>query len=400
MDITVETAEGADAPDLLAAKLARLGTPSLVIVQANAACDIAKLANVLAGLGLPALVGATSCKGSMSHAGRAPDLAAFVISDPDGDYGASFAALEDAPARAAARATEAALVKADRPGEKPELVWISGSPGAEEALLAGIESIVGPDVPIIGGSAADNSVAGGWRVFNETQSAQDGVAVAVMFPSEPVSFAYQNGYAPTDHKGIVTKAEGRTLIEIDGRPAAEAYDHWTNGAIPLAPQAETRQPILAASTFWPFGQKIACQHGVAQFLLAHPATADRDGALHLFADVAEGTELTQMSGSPDTLVARAGRVAALARTAGGFQQDQIAGALMVYCGGCRLAVDDRVDEVVAGVVDQLGAAPFLGLFTFGEQGRVLGAGNRHGNLMISCIVFGAKRGERLSHGAG
>jgi len=53
-----------------------------------------------------------------------------------------------------------------------------------------------------------------------------------------------------------------------------------------------------------------------------------------------------------------------------------------------LSVRPRLSEVVGKVSAALGGAPFLGTFTFGEQGPILGAGNRHGNLMISCIIFG------------
>ena len=53
-----------------------------------------------------------------------------------------------------------------------------------------------------------------------------------------------------------------------------------------------------------------------------------------------------------------------------------------------LSVQDQLDEVVSGVNLELDRAPFLGAFTFGEQGNLIRGGNRHGNLMISCIIFG------------
>jgi hypothetical protein len=52
-----------------------------------------------------------------------------------------------------------------------------------------------------------------------------------------------------------------------------------------------------------------------------------------------------------------------------------------------LTVRDRIDQVVAGLDEGLGGAPFLGCFTFGEQGCFVGGENRHGNLMISVTVF-------------
>jgi hypothetical protein len=60
---------------------------------------------------------------------------------------------------------------------------------------------------------------------------------------------------------------------------------------------------------------------------------------------------------------------------------------VVYCGGCRMAVGDEMSGVVSEVANSFGPVPFLGCFTFGEQGSVLQR-NVHGNLMISAVVFG------------
>ncbi|MEA2053476.1 MAG: hypothetical protein U9O90_11805 [Euryarchaeota archaeon] len=38
----------------------------------------------------------------------------------------------------------------------------------------------------------------------------------------------------------------------------------------------------------------------------------------------------------------------------------------------------------------IGDAPFIGTFTFGEQGHIQGVGNLHGNLVNSMIVFSKK----------
>lgn len=144
--------------------------------------------------------------------------------------------------------------------------------------------------------------------------------------------------------------------------------------------------ILSESTFWPLGRAVGVMDGVDNFLLAHPAVGHADGRISLFADVAEGEVITQMSGEAQALADRAGRVAAQA-TRAIPPSGQVLGALTVYCAGCMLAVRDRMEAVVAGLNGALEDAPYLGIFTFGEQGPVLGQGNRHGNLMISCIVF-------------
>ncbi|MGR3571849.1 FIST signal transduction protein [Brevirhabdus sp.] len=339
-----------------------------------------------------ALHGASSCRGVMSGRGALTEAAvsagAFCIDDPLGDYGTALCAISaDCPAaQAAASALNRALVAAGRVGEAPDLIWLSPTPGQEEQVLAGIESVVGPGVPVVGGSAADNTVAGGWQIFDAAQCATEGVLVSVLFPSGTISLAYQNGYAPAGPRGVATQVEGRRLVRIDDRPAAQVYDEWSGVGI-LNDGASAQSNILAASTLRPLGRPVAADDRSDTYLLAHPSTVHPDGAIELFADVHEGEVLVQMQGDLDGLASRAGRVADLARTAADLRPQDIAGALMVYCGGCMLATQDRMDSVVSGIAVALPQVPFLGIFTFGEQGNIMGVGNRHGNLMISCVLF-------------
>lgn len=372
------------AAEQVAAALAGLEEAQFVSVHCDCTSSVEA---VQAALPNAMLHGATSCLGAMTHTSSQTPMAAFVLQDADGDYGTGMRVSGSDPRAAANGATRDALEAADRAGEVPDLVWISCAPGAEEDVVDGVQSVVGRDVPIIGGSAADNSVEGNWFVFDRSQTLADGVVVSVLFPSGRVSFAYQNGYAPTAHTGTVTSVSGRTLREIDHRPAMDVYREWTGGAVSLPDGAEGTVAILSDSTLFPLGREIAHVGEVPYYLLAHPAGARANGEIDLFASVSEGEVLTQMSGTIDGLTKRAGRVADLALSAGRLSPDQVKGALMIYCGGCMLTVQSQLDSVVEGVNVALDGAPFLGAFTFGEQGAIVGAGNRHGNLMISCIVF-------------
>jgi hypothetical protein len=93
-----------------------------------------------------------------------------------------------------------------------------------------------------------------------------------------------------------------------------------------------------------------------------------------------------MKGDRTRLVDRAGRVAGQARESLHEGQRSLAGGIVVYCGGCKLAVGDDIALVAESVWQGMGGAPFIGCFTFGEQGRLI-AHNVHGNLMISAVVL-------------
>lgn len=346
-----------------------------------------------------AVVGGTSSAGVMTEHGLGgPDsIGLLLVDDPDGAYGSAATSLGADAAGAAEAALNAALEAADSPGELPELVWIYQSPGREEAVVDGLRRVVGDRCPIIGGSSADDDVSGRWRQLGPGGPLTDGLVVGVMFSSGGIGFGFQGGYEPTGthgvvtelgfdrgESGIVTDGGGRHILAIDGEPAADVYQRWTGGAVPEDVIADGGT-ILADTTMTPLAVSAGKVDEVTHFRLIHPETVTAERGLTTFAKVEEGARLYGMRGDRDRLVRRVGRVAstAIATVPG----NEIAGGLVVYCAGCRMAVGEQVSAVAATAAESFGRAPFLGCFTFGEQGVILDR-NVHGNLMISAIAFG------------
>lgn len=367
----------------------QLGAPDFVTLHyggARPAQDVWDTAAPVFGTG--AMHGGSSCLGVMSAQGAAirdgASIGAFAIWDAAGAYGTGSASLDQDPRAAAAAATRAALTHAGRMGEAPELVWLTSSPGTEEHVLAGIKDVIGQAALIVGGSSADNDVTGQWSQMTAQGVQAKAVVVSVLFPSVPIGSFFESGYAPSSTHGVITRAVGRTAYEIDGRPAADVYSEWTGGHVPVP--ATGSRSVLAEATMYPLGRKLTEIDGIPFHMLAHPAVAHADGRLEIFADLAGGQQVWLMTGTEDSLIERAGRIAACARDQ---VRGPISGALMIYCGGCMLSVTGRMSEVATNVAQALSGAPFLGVFTFGEQGETLCGESEHGNLMISCITFGA-----------
>ena len=351
--------------------------------------------------GIP-LHGGTSCQGVMtergfhSEDGRA--LGLLGIRDPGGAYGTGAALLGGDPQTATVEAVERALEAAGEEGVVPDMIWITAAPGNEERCIEAIEEHLGGGVPIAGGSSADNTVSGGWRQFANDEIFKNAVVVSALFPSGEVMFAFHSGYEPDVRHGTVTRAEGRILHEIGGRPAAEVYDEWTGGK--LSPLLARPGNILAHTTLHPLGRVVGHIGGQPYFHLSHPDRVLPGGAISLFTRIEEGEEIWAMRGTPENLVRRAGRVAASALETYDTDPDEVSGALVIYCAGCMLTVTSEMNRVAEGIGEAIGNAPFLGTFTFGEQGCFPGGENRHGNLMISLLVFGNREKGSRPDGTG
>lgn len=334
-------------------------------------------------------IASSSCLGAMSHLGTDKgESCLHVLSVTNIDGGAGVASAELVPGKARSIAEQTlvhAMQDAGRLGEMPSLVWLIVAPGTEEEVLNGLHSVLGDGVPIFGGSSADNSIEGKWVQFDGRELHHNGIVVAVLYMSEPVSCYFSSGYEPTELSAQVTAGEGRTVYTLDGEPAGTIYNRWLNlmGQTPLKPGN-----ILQASTYFPISrQQGAMSLGVP--LLSHPARLNNDGSIELFASLEVGEQITLMSGQPENLIRRATEVTEVVlRTHELNYECRPKALIIVFCGGCMLAVKEHLDEIQRSLLALVRDVPFIMGFTFGEQGCFSDGISRHGNLMISATAIG------------
>jgi hypothetical protein len=392
-----------DALQLLDAKLAGVDfAPQIVFAFYGCEHDDALLhAHLKLRFPGSAIIGGSSSGGVMTQEGVMDErsIGVMLIDDSNGDYGVAAAPLGEDAALTAEKLLLDALAACGCSGQLPELIWVYQAPGREEAVVEGLRRVVGDRCPIVGGSSADNDVSGRWRQLGPKGPMSDGLAVAVLLPSAALGNAFQGGYEPTGQNGVVTSigftadgqsgvvtaSSGREIVSIDGEPAAAVYNRWIGGQIDA--QVSHGGTILAETTMMPIATDAGRVDGVAHYLLIHPESVTQDSALRTFCNVEVGARVYAMKGNRQRLVERAGRVAGQAMRALPAGHGGAAGALIVYCGGCKMAVGDDIRHVSRAVSESLGGAPFIGCFTFGEQGQLLDR-NVHGNLMISAVVFG------------
>jgi len=335
-------------------------------------------------------IACSSCIGAASSLGvdQASDrrLSILAIHDATGSYGV--ASVEQDPSQIcqqAAATVLAAIANAGRQAELPALIWCMQAPGFEEQVIDGIQQVVGDQVPILGGSAADDDVSGGWNQFDGDRLGHQLLVIAVLYPTVPISSYFSSGYSPAHFSGTITAVQGRRILTIDQQPALQVYNHWLQqtGIPPMQPGV-----VMSESTFYPIGRELNAKD-IPFSLLSLPTSVAADGSIELLAELQQGDQIALMQGSRQQLVRRAAHVVRVAGNNLRLQHHvEPAAALIVYCAGCMLAIREQIAEVQQSLSDTLPGIPYLVAFTFGEQGCFADGFNRHGNLMISSVLFG------------
>ncbi|MBT3701170.1 MAG: hypothetical protein HOE62_09695 [Alphaproteobacteria bacterium] len=90
-----------------------------------------------------------------------------------------------------------------------------------DEVIAGIESVFGPDIPIIGATAADNGKAARTFQFHNDQVMEDGIVlVGFADPTLELVLGVHHGSVPMEGMAMeVTKSEANRILELDGKPA-------------------------------------------------------------------------------------------------------------------------------------------------------------------------------------
>ncbi len=368
-----------------AAAAAKVGLDPVSLAFVYASCDYdldAMLAGVAEELpGVP-VIGNTSFTGVITPdgyiGGDTPFVGILALSDPDMSVGV--AAVEK-PGTAIEMGEQVALAAMAAAGQDvaPDYYYMVAPPAEEEFYVKGITNIIGR-VPFFGGSAADNTIAGQWKLYTGEGAFADGIAVAFIYTDKAITNKFTGAYRETDDMGIITKVEGdRTLVEINGKPALEQYAEWRGMSVDQLKGGD----LLVATITSPLGVKDRLGDLVA---IRHPMNGNDDMSMNIGNKLAEGTAVIRMEGSVDELIDSTGKTleelkAKMPGPAGAYH--------LVHCGGRRAGIDTRIDEVAEQIKAAAGDTPFIVEFTFGEYGTEADGVNACGGLMLSFTAFEA-----------
>ena len=288
-------------------------------------------------------------------------------------------------AREIGRKVARAAVENAKENYSPNYFYMVASPKEEEDYLMGIQDVIGR-VPMFGGSAADDTVEGNWKIFCNDQVFQDGVAVAFFYTDNDIVTSYTGAYHESENYGLITEVKNdRTLVKIDGVSALKKYADW----IGKSPSDLKGQNLLSASITKPLGVKDPLGNLT---VVRHPMFGDdmgtrttTDDVINLGNKVVEKTAIVQLEATVDELIKS---TKTTLKDVKSQLSTEPAGYFLVHCGGRKLGIGDRIDEVYKNLVEEAHGVPFITVFTFGEYGYDEHSANICGGLMLSFTAFG------------
>lgn len=230
-------------------------------------------------------------------------------------------------------------------------VAINGS-----ALIGGMASVLGDDVALTGGLAADAAAFKETWVLNGQGVCNDQLVCVGLYGAR-LQFSHGSfgGWAPFGPARKVTRCDHNVLYELDGEPALEIYQRYLG---------DHAKDLPASGLLFPFAM-LGSDHAEVGLIRTILGVDESVGSLTLAGDIDPQGYLRLMHASTDALVSGAEAAAQAARRLwmgppGGL-------TLLVSCVGRKLVMGGRVDEEVEAVGAVFGQGTVIaGFYSNGE----------------------------------
>lgn len=249
------------------------------------------------------------------------------------------------------------------------LSFCDGLSMAEESVAASL-SLAAPELPMVGGSAADDMELVQTSVFLDGEHHAAASLVLLLEPGVAFRHFAIHHFVATERRVVVTASDARRLRSLDGWPACHVYAELAE----VSRDELVAEPMLPSALDVVFGIRAG-----GELFLRSPMKADGEELL-MHGPVYEGDVLRVMRG--DRLVEVTAEAFAAELDTFRQQGEDPAGLLLFNCGG-RLQEAKRRD-LVGDLAAAMSPVPAAGFSTYGEQ---------FGPLLVNHTVTGVLFGS-------
>ena len=252
--------------------------------------------------------------------------------------------------------------------------------------IAGIESVLGAETTIFGGTSADNMKGvSSFQFVDDTVHEHAAVLLGFFDPSLKVHTQASHGFVPSGVEMTVTRATGNQVHELDGEPAWTVFTR--NLGLPSTAQpADTIPPGAVGVALSP---EQAAEYGDSHLLRVITRRLP-DGTFLMPVTCTVGTRLSLMRRDEERIFKNLDVMMNQVKAAIGGRT--IVGVFHADCGARGRLMLDRVakDEIVRAMQTPLfptgKTGAWLGMYGFGEFAR-LGGRNQFHNYTTALYVI-------------
>jgi hypothetical protein len=293
--------------------------------------------------------------------------------------------ISKSPFDAGKRAADA--VKAVLPNLRAYMMFPDVLVGNGADTVRGSLASLGEHFPLVGGASGDD-----FRFEKTYQYLQDkiysGAVVGLGLSGEfKIGIGVKHGWIPIGTSKKVTRSEGGTLHELDGKPAISIYEEYFGEEEAAALRNET---LAKLAITYPLGMRV---EGSDEMLIRDPLTVDANGSITCAAEIPVGSDIQLMLGSREEAVK-------VAKVAAQNAIDQLDGsapkAVIIFnCIARNKLFGDRAGEEIAAIQEVVGrTTPLIGFYTYGEQAPLDGEVRNinkcnaafHNETVVICVI--------------
>ncbi len=242
-------------------------------------------------------------------------------------------------------------------------LFSDGITGNGCAILRGIFSILGDEIPVAGGTAGDDGKFRQTWQFAGRELLSDAV-VAIGFSGEfHLGTGVRSGWSPIGLAKTVTKASGNVLYELNGEPALQVYERF------LGKHAEK---LPAVGVEYPLGLVGRCLEGENgdYYLLRATMSVNREqGSIQFAGEIPQGATVHLTCGDISAILEATSEAARRAH----LELEHASPAMVFFysCMARKIVLGQRTGEELSRVRQEFGIqVPVLGFYTYGEFCRV------------------------------
>lgn len=225
--------------------------------------------------------------------------------------------------------------------------------GAE--LVKGLSEVLPTSVSVTGGLAGDGREFRSTGVFlNKAPEEQGVVALGLYGDSLRIGYGCFAGWDPFGPVRLMTKTDGHTLYELDGKPALDLYKAYLG---------EKAKDLPSSALYFPMSiRRSMSEEPIMRSILS--IDEEKKAVISPGGDLPQGAYVQFIKANPNRLIE--GAIQSASKAYEPFNPSYPELAILISCIGRRYVLEQSIEEEVEAVQSILNSATTTGFYSYGE----------------------------------